>query len=133
MSGSVSGSASGFNKTGFFRKLTAEGNVVIVLGRLDSLDIATDVELLNRVLKVSDGRVGIVIVTEDLDGLLDLVRSVDRGDCAVKAKSVSQLYDKVSCSSLPSLPVMMARAASSRGSRRAIRAPLAILRVSICC
>ena len=57
--------------------LTAESYVVVMLGWLDGLYVSTDVELLNRVLEVGYRRVSVIVVTKDLDGLLDLVRSID--------------------------------------------------------
>lgn len=55
----------------------SEGNVVKVGRSLDSLDLTADVELLDIVTEVSDGRMGNVICAEDLLSLVGLVRSVD--------------------------------------------------------
>lgn len=58
----------------------SEGNVVKVGRSLDSLDLTADVELLNVVAEVSDGRVGDVVSSHDLFSLNSLVRSVDVRD-----------------------------------------------------
>lgn len=55
----------------------SEGNVVKVGRSLDSLDLTADVELLDIVAEVGDGRVGNVIRTQNLLSLVGLVRSVD--------------------------------------------------------
>lgn len=46
-------------------------------GGLDSLDVASDVKLLDILVKVLDSRVSKIIVAKDLNSLLDLVRGVD--------------------------------------------------------
>jgi hypothetical protein len=51
-----------------------------VVGSLDGLNFTTDVELLGGVVEVSDGRVGIVVGTHDVDSLEMLVGRVDVGD-----------------------------------------------------
>lgn len=64
----------------YFRKLTSESYVIKVLGRGDSLDGSSDVVLLHRVVEVSDGRVSLVVGTENLLGLVLLVGLVNRGN-----------------------------------------------------
>jgi hypothetical protein len=59
--------------------LTSELDVIVVLRLVDSLNGSTDVELLDRVVEVVNGRVSQIVGTEDLLGFLDLVRLVDRG------------------------------------------------------
>jgi len=88
-----------------------------VVGSLNGLDFTTDVELLGGVVEVSDGRVGIVVGTHDVDSLEVLVGRVDVGDCNYKLGAT--IRRKLN----QDLPVRMARAASSRGSRRATFAP----------
>lgn len=46
-------------------------------GRLDDLQFATNVEVLNTTSKVSDRRVGRVVSAKDIDSLLDLIRFID--------------------------------------------------------
>lgn len=57
--------------------LTSIGDVVVVDGGLDSLNVASDVELLDVLVKVLDSRVSKIVVAKDLDSLLDLVGGVD--------------------------------------------------------
>lgn len=57
--------------------LTSVGDIVVVDGRLNSLDIASDVELLDVLVEVLDSRVSKIVVAKDLNSLLDLVRGVD--------------------------------------------------------
>lgn len=57
--------------------LTSVGDIVVVDRGLNSLDIASDVELLDILVKVLDSRVGKIVVTKDLNSLLDLVGGVD--------------------------------------------------------
>ena len=63
------------------RKLTAEGDIVEVRRRLDSLDLAANIVVLDLVAEVRNSGVGRVVSTEYLDSLLDLVRAVDIIDC----------------------------------------------------
>lgn len=51
-----------------------------MLGLVDSLDGTSDVELLDRVVEVVNGRVGKVVRAEDLLGFLNLVGLVDGRD-----------------------------------------------------
>lgn len=62
---------------------TAELDVVVVLGRVDGLDGAANVEVLDGVVEVRDSGVRLVVGTEDLLGLVGLVGLVDRRDCVV--------------------------------------------------
>ena len=91
---------------------------------LDSLDLTADVVLLDLVAEVRNSGVSGIISTEDLDCLLDLVRAVDIVDwrSGEHRNTRRELVD---------IPMMMARASSSRGSRRAMRAPGAIERRSM--
>jgi len=57
--------------------LTSVGDIVVVDGRLNSLDIASDVELLDVLVEVLDSRVSKIVVAKDLNSLLDLVGGVD--------------------------------------------------------
>jgi hypothetical protein len=57
-------------------RLTAKGDVVVVGGSLNCLDLATNVELLDVVTEVGDSRVGGVIGTHDLFGFERLVKLV---------------------------------------------------------
>lgn len=61
-------------------RLTSEGNVIKVVGSLDSLDFSTDVKLLGLVMEVRDGWVGVVVSTHDVDSLEMLVGGVDVRD-----------------------------------------------------
>ena len=107
-------------------KLTTERDVVEVLGRLDGLDFAANVEFLYSAAKVCDRGMCWVVSTEDLDGFLYLVRAVHILNWNKSAKC-----SPWRCSDIP---VIIAKASSSRGSRRAIRAPGAIdlLSMSAC-
>jgi hypothetical protein len=58
-------------------QLTSKGNVIEVVGSLDSLDFTTNVKLFGLVVEVRDGGVGIVIGTHDVDSLKLLVGGVD--------------------------------------------------------
>lgn len=60
----------------------AEGNVVVVLGLGDRLDVTADVELLHAGLQVSNGRMGSVLGSEDGASLGSLLDRVYIGDCA---------------------------------------------------
>jgi len=53
------------------------GDIVVVDGGLNSLDIASDVELLDALVKVLDSRMSKIVVTKDLNSLLNLVGGVD--------------------------------------------------------
>lgn len=66
------------------KERTSEGDIVVVLRGLDGLEGTTDVELLGGVVQVSNGRMGQIIGTEDLFGLLNLVGLVNIGDCGGK-------------------------------------------------
>jgi hypothetical protein len=44
-----------------------------MLQAVDSLNLATDVELLSNAEEVLDTRVGVIVAAEDLNGLLDPV------------------------------------------------------------
>ena len=57
-----------------------ESDVVVVSGLGDGLNLTTDVELLDRLVKVGDGGVGQVIGTKDGFGLANLVNGVDIAD-----------------------------------------------------
>ena len=94
--------------------LTSERDVVKMLGRLDGLDVSADVKLLGLVVEVEGGWVGDVVGSKDLLGFDGLVRLVDVGDWC---ECGGWMWGGI-C-----LLVRMARAASSRGSRRAILAP----------
>lgn len=59
----------------------SEGNIVEVSGGLDSLDLSTNVEFLDLVTEVGDGRVGGVVGAENVDGLLNSVRGIDVLHC----------------------------------------------------
>jgi hypothetical protein len=59
------------------RRSESEIEEVIMLQAVDSLNLATDVELLSNAEEVLDTRVGVIVAAEDLNGLLDLVRPVD--------------------------------------------------------
>lgn len=110
---------------------TAELNVIVVLGSVDGLDVSADVEVLDRVVEVVDGRVRAVIGAKDLLGLVRLVRLVDRRNCAASHWSVRApvlLNANKGRSSL----VRMASGDSSRESRRVTRVPSASLSESTC-
>lgn len=53
--------------------LTAEIQEVVVLQAVDSLELTTDVELLGGRKQVLDTWVGVIVATENLDGLLNPV------------------------------------------------------------
>lgn len=57
--------------------LTSKSDVVVVHQTVDGIDLATNVEVTGSSIQVLDGRVGLVVGTENLDGLLLLVRAVD--------------------------------------------------------
>jgi hypothetical protein len=102
-----------------------------VLGLVDSLNGSSNVELLDRVVEVVDGRVSQIVGTENLLRLLDLVGLVDGRDYPVRS-FVSEFRNRVKVKLEKDEPVKMARGASSRASRRVTRVPAASLRVSIC-
>jgi hypothetical protein len=52
-------------------------DIVVVLQTVNSLDLAADVELLDRVVQVLDSRMCLVVVAKHLGGLPHLVRLVD--------------------------------------------------------
>lgn len=58
-------------------RLTSVGNIVVVDRSLDGLNVSSNVELLDGLMEVLDSRVSEIIVSKDLDSLLDLVGSVD--------------------------------------------------------
>lgn len=70
------------------RTLTAQGNIVKVGGQLDSLELATDVVVIDLAAQVRNSRVGWVVSAEHVDSLLDLVGlpdilDGDDGECGV--------------------------------------------------
>jgi hypothetical protein len=56
---------------------TAEGNIVEVGRCLDSLHLAADIKIFDPAAKIGNGRMSRIIGTEDLNGLLHSVRSVN--------------------------------------------------------
>ena len=58
-------------------KHTSESNIVKVCGRLDSLELATDVEVLDLVSEVGNSRVRGIVSTENLLCFLHLVRLIN--------------------------------------------------------
>lgn len=53
------------------------GDIVVVDRSLDGLNVSSNVELLDGLVEVLDSRVSKIIVSKDLDSLLDLIGSVD--------------------------------------------------------
>ena len=62
---------------GFLLLLTSKSDVVVVHQTVNGIDLATNVEVTGSSVQVLDGRVGLVVGTENLDGLLLLVGLVD--------------------------------------------------------
>lgn len=63
------------------RIFTAKSDVVKVCWRLDGLHLSADIELFYLVAEVSNRRMCRIISTEDLNGLLHLVRSIHVLNC----------------------------------------------------
>ena len=63
-------------------KRTTKGDIIEVSWRLDSLDLASDVVVVDLVAEVGNSRVRRVVCAEDLNGLLDHIRAIDVIDCA---------------------------------------------------
>jgi len=61
----------------FLLLLTSKSDVVVVHQTVNSIDLATNVEVTSGLVQVLDSRVGFVVGTENLDGLLLLVGLVD--------------------------------------------------------
>lgn len=57
--------------------LTSEGDVIVMHQTVDGINLATNVEVTSSSVKVLDGRVGLIVGTENLDSLLLLVGAVN--------------------------------------------------------
>lgn len=57
--------------------LTSESDVIVVHQTVNGINLATNVEVTSSSVQVLDGRVSLIVGTEDLDSLLLLVRAVD--------------------------------------------------------
>ena len=104
---------------------TSEGYIVEVCWWLDGLYLSANVELLHLVAKVRYRRMCGVVCSENLNGLVDEVRTVN---VLHYAKVSSKLLQE-----RETLPAMIAKGSSSRGSRKTKRVPGAMDFVSMSC
>jgi hypothetical protein len=103
---------------------TSESDIIEMYRGLDHLNFATNIIFFDTLAKINDGRVCWVISTKHFDGFIDLVGFVDIVHYLNVGTRPMIKLDR-------DIPVRIARASSSRGSRNAKRAPGAMESLSM--